>query len=141
MAILIFSREITLGAIAGLIAILGLAARWIITLVKHYQDRERDGMEFGAEMVTTGTAARVVPILASGSAIFAFFLPGVVRSGAAGLEIVGPLAIAVVGGVLTTIVLALYVFPAAYARWGFVAEKDDSADDLFIDYSREEELV
>ncbi|MEA1903556.1 MAG: efflux RND transporter permease subunit [Actinomycetota bacterium] len=141
IATLVFSREFSLGVIAGLVAILGLASRWIVTLVKHYQDLERGGAEFGNEMVLTGTTERLIPILASGAAIFAFFLPGVIRSGVAGLEVVGPLAIAVAGGVLTTLVLALYVFPAAYAKWGYVKDPDRSSDDLFVDYSREEELV
>lgn len=141
LATAVFSREISLGVIGGLIAILGLAARWLVTLVGHYQALERKGTEFGPALVTTGTAERLIPITASGAAIFAFFLPAVVRSSAAGLEIVGPLAIAVAGGVVTTALLALQVFPAVYARWGHVATRDTGADDLYVDYEREQERV
>jgi Cu/Ag efflux pump CusA len=138
---LIFTRELSLGLVAGLVAILSLASRWLVTLVKHFQDLEKDGSEFGVALVATGTSERLLPLLASGAAIFAFFIPAVIRSGETGLEIVGPLAVAVVGGVLTTLALALYVFPAAYARWGRVEHPDRSADDLFVDYPTESERV
>lgn len=141
IATLIFSREFSLGVIAGLIAVLALAARWILTLVKRYQGLERDGMEFGADLVASGTSERLLSILASGTAVVAFFLPAVVSGGATGLEVVGPMAIAVIGGVLTTLALALFVFPAVYARWGYVEHPDTSGDDLFIEYEREVESV
>jgi Cu/Ag efflux pump CusA len=92
-------------------------------------------------LVASGTAAGLLPILASGIAIFGFFLPAIVRGGATGLEVVGPMAIAVAGGMFTTLVLALFVFPAAYARWGRVEHPDTSADELFSDYEREPERV
>ena len=137
----IFSREFTLGVTAGLISILVIACRWILTLVKQYQELERDGVEFGATLVAKGTSVHLVSILASGLAIVGFFLPAVVRSGAAGLEVIGHMAIAVVGGVLTTLTLALYVYPAAYARWGHVEHPNTTAEDLFLDYEREPERV
>lgn len=141
LAVAIFSREISLGVVGGMIAILGLAARWLVALVRHYQDMERAGTEFGPELVSTGTAERLVPIAASSAAIFAFFLPAMVRSGTAGLEIAGPLAIAVAGGVITTTLLALGVFPAVYARWGHLAKPDTGAEDLYTEYERERERV
>jgi Cu/Ag efflux pump CusA len=141
LATLIFTRELSLGVVAGLVAILGLASRWLVTLVRHYQELERDGEKFGKGLVASATADRLIPIVASAAGIFAFFVPAVIRSGATGLEVVGPLAISVAGGVLTTVVLALYVFPAAYARWGHVANADRSADDLFTDYQLATEHV
>ena len=106
-----------------------------------YQELERTGEPFGADVVVSGTADRLVPIVVSGIAIFALFLPMVIRSGAAGLEIVGPMAIAVVGGVITTLALALFVLPAVYLKWGYVSQPDTSARDLYTDYTSHEERV
>ncbi|MEE9177982.1 MAG: efflux RND transporter permease subunit, partial [Acidimicrobiia bacterium] len=125
LATLIFSREVTLGVIAGVIAILALAARWVVSLVMRYQELERNGKPFGPGVVVSGTTDRLVSIVVSGFAIFLLFLPLVVRSGVAGLEIVGPMAIAVVGGVFTTMALALFVLPAVYLKWGYVRQPDD----------------
>jgi Cu/Ag efflux pump CusA len=141
IATLIFSREMTLGFVAGLIAILGLASRWVVSLIRRYQEMEFGGTPFGAELVTEGTLDRLVTVVASGAAIFAFFLPGVVMSGAVGLEIVGDAAVAVVGGVLTSLAMALIVLPAIYTRWGHVENPDTSAEDLYIDYALEGERV
>lgn len=137
----IFSREFTLGLAAGLIAVLVLASRWVLALVNEYRGLERDGEEFGTALVARGTADLLLPILASGLAILGFFLPAVFRGGETGLELAGPLAIAVIGGVLTTLALVLYVLPAVYARWGHVEHPDTSADDLFVEYERETEKV
>ena len=141
VATLIFSREVNLGVIAGVIAIVGLAARLVVSLIMRYQELERSGEPFGADVVVSGTTDRLVPIVVSGIAIFLLFLPLVIRSGAAGLEIVGPMAIAVVGGVITTMALALFVLPAVYLKWGYVSQPDDSARDLFTDYTLHEERV
>ena len=141
LATLIFSREVSLGVIAGVIAIVGLAAHWVVSLIMRYQQLERSGEPSAVGVVVSGTFDRLLPIVTSGIAIFLLFLPLAIRSGAAGLEIVGPMAIAIVGGVITTMVLALLVLPAVYVKWGYASQRDTSADDLFTDYARVEERV
>ena len=116
LATLIFSREVSLGVVAGVIAIVGLAAHWVVSLIMRYQQLERSGKPSAVGVVVSGTIDRLLPIVASGIAIFLLFLPLAIRSGAAGLEIVGPMAIAIVGGVITTMVLALLVLPAVYVK-------------------------
>ncbi len=69
----------------------------------------------------------------------AFFLPAVVTSGAVGLEVTGDIAITVVGGVITSLALALVILPGVYTRWGHVKNPDTSAEDLYIDYALVEE--
>jgi Cu/Ag efflux pump CusA len=49
------------------------------------------------------------------------------------------MAIATIGGVVTTLAMALYVLPAAYLRWGHVENPDTSAKDLFV--TSEKEMV
>lgn len=141
IATLASSREFNLGVLAGLFAIAALATRWMVTIVWHYQDLERRGSEFGPDLVATATSERLLPVVASGAAILGFLLPAAVGSGTMGLELVGPLSVAVIGGVLTTLALMLYVFPALYVRWGHMKGLDRTAEDLFVDTPSESELV
>ena len=53
------------------------------------------------------------------------------RGGAVGSEIVGPMAVVLLGGLVTTTLVNLVVLPALYLRFGSVAD-EDAAEDLFI---------
>ena len=60
------------------------------------------------------------------------FIPFAVSGGSAGLEIVGPMSAVILGGLVTSTLLSLVVIPAAYLRFGYVAEPETSAEDLFV---------
>jgi hypothetical protein len=64
-------------------------------------------------------------------AIVVAMIPLIFAGDAAGLEIVRPMAIVILGGVITAALLNLYVLPSLYLRHGFV-EADTSTDDLFV---------
>jgi Cu/Ag efflux pump CusA len=132
-ALLITGRQATLGSVAGLVALVGLAARATILMIQNYQERERAGEQFGPDLIVGGTTDLIVPTLVSPLAMVAVFLPVVIAGPLAGLEIVGPMAVVILGGLITTVLLALIVVPAFYLRWGFVKEPDTDADDLFDD--------
>jgi Cu/Ag efflux pump CusA len=71
-----------------------------------------------------------VPALTSTASIAVVFLPLVLVGSRAGLELAGPMAVAVLAGLITTTLLAFVVMPALYLRWGRVTEFDTTADDL-----------
>ena len=131
IAIALTGGDLKLGSIAGAAAVFALATRVVISGVKSYQRRERLGEDFGAELVVGVNTHLVAPALISALAIAATFLPLVFTGSQAGLEIVGPMAVAVLGGLVTTVLMAAIVLPGVYLRWGYVAERDRSADDLF----------
>jgi Cu/Ag efflux pump CusA len=132
LAALIAGGDVTLGSVAGFVAVLGLATRGAVVLVRHYQRLQREGEEFGPDLVIRGTRERLVPILTSALAAAVAFIPFAVSGGSAGLEIVGPMSAVILGGLVTSTLLNLVVIPAAYLRFGFVAEPDTSAEDLLI---------
>jgi Cu/Ag efflux pump CusA len=103
----------------------------VVVLVRHYQRLQVDGEAFGPELVTAATRDRVVPILTSAVGGAVVFIPFAVMSGA-GFEIVGPMAAIILGGLISSTLLTLVVLPAAYLRFGFVAEPDRSAEDLLV---------
>ena len=131
IAAAITGGDITLGSAAGLIAVAGLAVRGSILLVRQYQQRQRDGEAFGTELVIGGTRDRLVPTLTTALASAAVLIPFAVRGGSVGSEIVGPMAVVLLGGLVTTTLVNLVVLPALYLRFGSVAD-EDAAEDLFV---------
>ena len=132
VAVLIGGGDLTLGSVAGFVAVFGLAVRGVLVLIRHYQRLQRDGEEFGADLVVRGTRERLVPILTTTLGAAVVLIPFTVSGGSAGFEIVGPMSTVILGGLVTTLVLNLIVIPAAYLRFGFVAELDTAAEDLLI---------
>ena len=130
IAMIVTGTDFSLGSVAALVALLGLAIRTAILLIQTYQRRERAGAEFGAELVIGATSDQIGMILAPLAAVVALFIPVGIASGQAGLEVVGQMAWVIVGGAITTAVYALVVLPAFYLKWGLVTEPDTVADDL-----------
>jgi Cu/Ag efflux pump CusA len=131
LAALVGGGTIGLGSVAGFVAVLGIAARGSVVLIRRYQQLERhEGLPFGADLVARGTRDRLAPICMTALGTGAVFLPLVLAGDASGLEIVRPMAVVVLGGLVTTTLLNLVVLPAAYLRYGFVAEPDTSGEDL-----------
>jgi Cu/Ag efflux pump CusA len=106
-----------LGSLAGLLAVLGIAARHGIMLIKHYQQLEREGETFGPGLVLRGAREQFAPILTTAVTTAAAFLPLVLFGDIAGLEIAHPMAVVVLGGLVTSTLLYLFVVPALYLSW------------------------
>jgi Cu/Ag efflux pump CusA len=131
VAALATTGTLTLGSIAGLIGVLGLAARGVLVLVRDYRRLERtEGTPFGAELVLRGTRDLLAPTLLSGLAAAAVLAPIVVVGGVPGFEIVHPMAVVVLGGLLTTMLVTLFVVPVLYLRFGSVSDEDSWTDEL-----------
>ncbi|MGH6640629.1 MAG: efflux RND transporter permease subunit, partial [Polaromonas sp.] len=104
---------ISLGSIIGFLAVLGIAARNGVLLISHYQRlEEREGVPFGLELVIRGARERLPSILASSAAIVAAMLAIVVFGRIPGLEIVQPMAIVIIGGLVASTLFTLFVLPA-----------------------------
>ncbi|MGI8729005.1 MAG: efflux RND transporter permease subunit [Solirubrobacteraceae bacterium] len=111
--------ELSLGVIVGLLALLGLVARAQVLSVRRLQELEwTDGETFGPELVLHGAQERLAPVLATAAGVALCTLPFVVMGSRAGLEIVHPMAVVILGGMLTTTFVALFVLPALYLRFG-----------------------
>jgi CzcA family heavy metal efflux pump len=119
LAALVDGRPLSFGSYLGLVAVLGLATRNSVLLVSHYRRLEHDdGDRFGREVVLRGAGERLAPILLTGLAAALILLPLLVLGGRPGLEVLNPLAVVVLGGVVTATFLNLFVVPALYLRVG-----------------------
>jgi Cu/Ag efflux pump CusA len=101
----------TVGALAGLLVVAGLALRQNLVLVRALQDDADAHGGLDAEDVRRGTRERVAPLLLSAAAAAVLLLPLLVVGPVAGTELLFPLAVVVLGGLVTTVVLALLVLP------------------------------
>jgi Cu/Ag efflux pump CusA len=116
---LIDGRTFSLGALAGLLAVFAIAARNGIVLIRHLQHLERhEGWRRSEELVVRGTRDRLAPIAITAAATAAAVLPFVVLGERPGYEIVHPMAVVVLGGLVTTTLVSLFVLPALYLRFG-----------------------
>ena len=125
LAALMDGGVISLGSIVGLLAVLGVAARNSILLINGYQRLESvQGAPFGVDLVVRGAMDRLTPTLASAAAIIAALLPIVVFGPIAGLEIVRPTALVIVGGIIASALVTLLVMPALYLVVGAHAKRE-----------------
>jgi CzcA family heavy metal efflux pump len=125
VAALLDGATISLGTVIGFLGVLALAVRHGIMLIKHYQHlEEQDGVPFGPELVLRGTRERFAPIVITAITTAAAMLPLVVLGNIAGLEIVHPIAVVILGGLVTTTIFNLHVVPALYLRFGAKREAD-----------------
>ena len=110
---------VSLGALVGFFTVFGIAARNGILLVNHWQHLEDDeGMAFGPALVLRGARERLSPILMTSLATGLALVPLIVLGERPGHEIEHPLAVVVVGGLVTSTLLNLFVLPSLYLRFG-----------------------
>jgi len=109
----------SLGSLVGLLTILDNAVRNCIMLFNHYQHLEaEEGQAFGPELVMRGSLERVTPITMVGLTAGLALLPLVIAGNVPGNEIEYPMAIVILGGLLTSDLLNLFVVPQLYLRFG-----------------------
>jgi Cu/Ag efflux pump CusA len=112
-------RVISLGSLVGLITILGLSARNGIMLIEHYRHLERqEGEPFGLALILRGASERLSPILMTAGCAVLALVPVLVAGSIPGYEIEYPLAVVIVGGVITSTLLSLFITPLLYLRFG-----------------------
>ncbi len=110
---------LSLGSLVGLVTLFGITTRNSILLVTHYEHLvEDEGMPWGLEAALRGARERLVPISMTALVTALGLLPLAIGSGEAGREIEGPMAIVILGGLLTSTVLNLLVLPTLALRYG-----------------------
>lgn len=110
---------VSLGSIVGFFTVFGIAARNGILLINHCQYlEENEGETFGPALVLRGARERLSPILMTSLATALAVVPLVVLGDRPGHEIEYPLAIVILGGLVTSTLLNLFVVPSLYLRFG-----------------------
>ncbi len=110
---------LSLGSLVGFVTVLGIAARNGIMLISHYRHlEEQENAAFGPELVLRGAQERLAPILMTALATALALLPIAAGGNKPGHEIEHPMAVVILGGLVTSTVLNLFLMPALYLRFG-----------------------
>jgi heavy metal efflux system protein len=107
-------------ASVGFIALLGIAVLNGVVLVSHFNQLRSRGLP-ADEIVVEGAMRRLRPVLMTAS-ITAFGLVPLLFASGPGSEIQRPLAIVVIGGLVSSTLLTLVLLPILYRRFGGLAE-------------------
>jgi Cu/Ag efflux pump CusA len=128
-ALAVDGTTLSLGALLGLLGAFGVAVRGAIVLVtalRRLQDDE--GIQPGAQLVQQSAREQFGPIAAAAIATAACLLPFVFLGSRVGLEIVHPMAVVMLGGLVTAMLMTLFVLPALYAGFAGPVERDPTED-------------
>lgn len=112
------SGIISIAATIGFISLFGIATRNGILLVSRYEDLRKEGLQ-GWELLKTGALDRLNPILMTAFTTGLALIPLVLKGGEPGNEIQSPMAVVILGGLISATVLNLIVIPCVY-RLGFI---------------------
>jgi Cu/Ag efflux pump CusA len=105
----------TLAGGLGLLAVLGLTLRHLVLLITRYRETTGPGAAPDVVQVTRDTAG---PILLGALTTAAVLLPTALYGRMAGLELLQPFAVVMLGGLITSTGVVLLVLPALFLRWG-----------------------
>ena len=118
-AIWLMGQGLSVGAMVGLVTVFGVSARNAILLLSHYEHLvEVEGAPWNRQTVAQGAQERLVPILMTAAVTALGLLPLALGLNQPGQEIEGPMAVTVLGGLLSSTFLNLVVLPACAERFG-----------------------
>jgi len=119
---------LTLGAMVGFVTVFGITVRNSILIIAHYEHLVVvEGLPWSLSTAIRGAADRLTPILMTSLVTGLGLLPLAIGGSAPGQEIQGPMAVVILGGLLTSMVLNLLVLPTLALRYGRF-DAGDAAD-------------
>jgi Cu/Ag efflux pump CusA len=118
-AIAVTGVGLSLGATVGLVTVFGVSARNAILLLAHYEHLvDNEGADWAPVTVLRGAQERLIPILMTAAVTGLGLLPLALGMNQPGQEIEGPMAVTVLGGLVSSTLLNLVVLPALAERFG-----------------------
>jgi Cu/Ag efflux pump CusA len=110
---------LSLGSIIGFVTLFGISMRNSIMMISHFEHLvANEGAVWRRETALRGASERLLPILMTAAVTALGVLPLALESKKPGREIEGPMAIIILGGLLTSTALNLLVIPSLALRYG-----------------------
>ena len=117
--------SLTIGSLVGFVTLFGITTRNSIMMVSHFEHLvKEEGMTWGVQAAIRGASERLMPILMTATVTALGLLPLALGTGEAGREIEGPMAIVILGGLVTSTALNLLVLPTLALRYGKFAREE-----------------
>jgi len=120
--------ETSVASLVGFVTLFGIATRNGIMLMTHYNHLMiEENMPFGRELVTRGAMERLAPILMTALTAGLALLPLALSAGRPGRELEQPMAVVIIGGLLTSTFLNMVVLPTLFLKFGRDVEPEQRA--------------
>jgi Cu(I)/Ag(I) efflux system membrane protein CusA/SilA len=114
----ITGSSLTIAGMVGFITLCGMASRNAIMMITHYLHlMKHEGESFNQEMIVRGSQERLIPVLMTASVAALALLPLVFAKGQAGSEILHPVALVIVGGLISSTLLDIIVTPTLFYKF------------------------
>jgi CzcA family heavy metal efflux pump len=127
--------KVSIATLVGLITLAGIASRNTIMMISHYIHlMEHEGEQFDEQMIVRGSLERLVPVTMTAAVAGLALVPLVLAAGQPGKEILYPVAVVILGGLISSTLLDMAVTPAVFFKFGRKAAEKyiqrDQADPL-----------
>jgi len=131
IAIFLSDKTFSIATMVAFVTLCGIASRNGIMMISHYLHLMKYEKEsFTKEMVIRGSIERLVPVLMTALTAILGLLPLVLAKGEPGKEILHPVAVVIVGGLISSTLLDMFVTPTVFYKFGKrSAEKNIKTDD------------
>jgi Cu/Ag efflux pump CusA len=124
LAAFLISGTVSVVSLFGLLAVLGISVRNGVLLIRHYYSLEQGGEAFGPGLIMRGSRERLAPMTMTALTTGLTLLPFALFGNIPGHEIVHPMAIIIIGGLVSSTLLNMFLLPALYLRFGASREPD-----------------
>jgi CzcA family heavy metal efflux pump len=134
LALWVTGEPLSLASLIGFISLCGISVRNGVLMLSHYLHLAREeGMPFGRDLVIRGSQERVAPVLMTALTTGLGLLPLIISGHSPGKEVLYPVAVVVLGGLLTSTLLDFLITPSVFLRYGggaiarLIARRDAAA--------------